>query len=43
MRRLAECEKAPVTDERIQALCQQIIAGQQREIDQMKQLLATPQ
>ena len=40
---LLMCEKAPVTDERIQALCQQIIAGQQREIDQMKQLLATPQ
>lgn len=34
------CREAPITDERIAALCQEIIAGQEREIEQMKALLA---
>lgn len=34
------CEKAPVTDPQIKALCKTIIASQQREIGQMQKLLA---
>lgn len=34
------CEKAPVADAEIQKLCAEIIASQQREIDQMKAILA---
>jgi uncharacterized protein (DUF305 family) len=33
------CEKAPIEDPEIVALCDQIISGQQAEIDLMKQLL----
>lgn len=36
---LLMCEKAPVENAQIQALCRTIIAGQQAEIDQMKALL----
>lgn len=34
------CRQAPVTDQRIQKLCQEIIAGQEKEIAEMKTLLA---
>lgn len=34
------CKEAPLRDEKIKALCQSIISGQQVEIDQMKALLA---
>jgi len=34
------CRQAPVTDQRIQQLCQEIIAGQEKEIAEMKTLLA---
>ena len=37
---LLMCREAPLTDERIQTLCRQILESQQREIDQMKQWLA---
>ena len=33
------CERAPVEDQEIQELCQQIIENQQTEIDQMKNIL----
>jgi len=33
------CEKASIRDSEIKTLCQQIIAGQQSEIDQMKGIL----
>ena len=36
---LLMCEKAPIQDAEIQALCRTIIAGQQEEIAQMKALL----
>lgn len=36
---LLMCEKAPVQDAQIQALCRTIISGQQAEIDQMKVML----
>ena len=36
---LLMCEKAPIQDAEIQALCRTIIAGQQEEIAQMKSLL----
>lgn len=36
---LLMCEKAPIQDAQIQALCRTIISGQQAEIDQMKTLL----
>jgi hypothetical protein len=34
------CERAPVQDQEIQALCQQIIESQQEEIDQMENILS---
>ena len=34
------CEKAPIEDPEIQALCRNIISSQQSEIDQMKAKLA---
>lgn len=34
------CEKAPVEDSEIQSLCQDIIRGQQAEIEQMKTILS---
>ncbi|MBL8789938.1 MAG: DUF305 domain-containing protein [Rhizobiales bacterium] len=34
------CREAPLTDQRIMQLCQEIIAGQEREIAEMKTLLA---
>jgi hypothetical protein len=34
------CERAPIQDAEIKKLCGQIISGQQREIDQMKSILA---
>lgn len=34
------CEEAKVSDPEIKALCQNIVKGQQREIDQMKAILA---
>ena len=40
---LLMCEKAPIQDAQIQALCRTIISGQQAEIDQMKTLLNTLQ
>jgi uncharacterized protein (DUF305 family) len=36
------CEEASVRDSEIQQLCQQIISGQQKEIDQMKAKLSRP-
>ena len=33
------CEKAPIQDPKIKKLCQNIIANQQAEIDQMKEIL----
>ena len=36
---LLMCEKAPIQDAEIQALCRTIISGQQEEIAQMKALL----
>jgi uncharacterized protein (DUF305 family) len=30
------CEHAPIRDQDIRKLCQQIVSGQQAEIDQMK-------
>jgi hypothetical protein len=36
------CEEAPLTDARIQALCQEIIRSQEEEIRTMKSLLDTP-
>lgn len=33
------CEEAPIEDQEIQDLCEQIIASQQSEIDQMKSIL----
>lgn len=34
------CRKASVADAEIKSLCQDIISSQQREIDQMKDILA---
>jgi uncharacterized protein (DUF305 family) len=34
------CERALIDDAEIKSLCQTIIAGQQSEIDQMKEILA---
>jgi uncharacterized protein (DUF305 family) len=34
------CEKAPIQDAEIKKLCGEIISSQQREIDQMKSILA---
>ena len=34
------CERAPIQDAEIKKLCGEIISGQQREIDQMKSILA---
>ena len=34
------CRKAPIADAEIRTLCRQIIASQQREIDQMKDILS---
>lgn len=36
------CRKAPIEDAEIKALCRQIISSQQREIEQMKNILARP-
>ena len=33
------CQKAPITDAELKALCNEIMQGQQREIDQMKTIL----
>jgi uncharacterized protein (DUF305 family) len=33
------CEEAPIQDQQIRDLCKEIIAGQRREIHQMRQLL----
>ena len=33
------CRKAPIEDAEIRSLCRQIIESQQREIDQMKDIL----
>ena len=33
------CERAPIDNQEIQEMCQQIIEGQQTEIDQMKNIL----
>lgn len=33
------CEKADIKDPRVKALCESIISGQQKEIDQMKAIL----
>jgi uncharacterized protein (DUF305 family) len=33
------CREAPIEDEELKKLCQEIISGQQREIDQMKTIL----
>jgi uncharacterized protein (DUF305 family) len=34
------CERAPVSNAEIQELCREIIAGQQAEINQMREILA---
>ena len=34
------CDKAPIQDGELKALCEEIIRGQQAEIDQMKQILS---
>jgi uncharacterized protein (DUF305 family) len=34
------CERAPIQDAEIKKLCGEIISSQQREIDQMKSMLA---
>lgn len=34
------CDRAPIQDQEIKALCKKIIEGQQAEIDQMKAILA---
>ena len=34
------CERAPIQDAEIKKLCSEIISNQQREIDQMKSMLA---
>jgi uncharacterized protein (DUF305 family) len=34
------CERAPIQDAEIKKLCSEIISSQQREIDQMKSMLA---
>jgi uncharacterized protein (DUF305 family) len=34
------CGKAPISDPEIKRLCRMIIDGQQKEIDQMKAMLA---
>ncbi len=34
------CERAPIQDSEIKKLCGEIISSQQREIDQMKSILA---
>jgi uncharacterized protein (DUF305 family) len=36
---LLMCENAPIQDAQIQDLCQRIIAGQQAEIEEMKEIL----
>ena len=33
------CEQAPITNPEIQQLCENILAGQQQEIDQMRGIL----
>ena len=34
------CERAPIQDAEIKQLCGEIISSQQKEIDQMKSMLA---
>jgi hypothetical protein len=34
------CDRAPISDTELKRLCSEIVQGQQREIDQMKQILA---
>jgi uncharacterized protein (DUF305 family) len=34
------CDRAPIQDQEIKSLCKTIIEGQQKEIDQMKTILA---
>jgi uncharacterized protein (DUF305 family) len=34
------CNRAPIADAELKKLCSEIVQGQQREIDQMKQVLA---
>jgi hypothetical protein len=37
---LLMCERAPITDAELKILCEEIIEGQQKEIDQMRSILA---